>query len=264
MHTCDDVSFLRITRDIVIDAYGPLQSNSWFAKVTVIVRLKPGWSLITHDLAEDGASVSKFRIDRRHPQVSAGLELVMRILQRVMHSGYLAHSIAQKLAIVVQPQETRDVQFVHVQRCWAVDYQFRGGAADSASSRYPDLQEISPLQWEICLQFLRFRSTDRSTNRFHSGRNVIVTYLRSFSHDPFAIRRKRLGPVAESLQDRVSQTRYSMQHLFQQDMEVIPVLRQKSLVFAFWSCVNENSQLNTAKHIDDVWHQSANKADRKS
>lgn len=78
-------------------------------QITAVVILKPRRSLVAHDLAEYGARVSELRINRRHSQIPSGLELEMRVLQRVVHPRHLSHSVAQELAIVVQPEETRDI-----------------------------------------------------------------------------------------------------------------------------------------------------------
>lgn len=56
-----------------------------------------------------------------------------------MHARYLARSVAQELAIVVQAKKPRDIEFVHVEGRRAVDYELGGRPTDSSRSWNSDL-----------------------------------------------------------------------------------------------------------------------------
>ena len=100
----------------------------------IIVGLEPARPLVSHHLAEDGAGLAQLRIDRRHAQITAGLELVHGILEGVVHARHLLHAVAQELAVVVQTEEARYVELVEVERGEALGDQLGGRSAHATRS----------------------------------------------------------------------------------------------------------------------------------
>lgn len=107
------------------------------------------------------------------------------------------HSIPQELPVIMQTEESRDIQLVQIQRRTALRDVIGNGQTHTSGTR--------------------------NTNGFHAGGHQVVLDLRTLAENPFAVGRKRFGSVAQPLQTDFAERGNAAQQLGEQIVEVIPV-----------------------------------------